>query len=318
MSRLRVAVLESSYEQSGSVFRDVDGFGDPADYLAAYAHERIGLHKRTAEQQILELVPRGFDVFLNLCDGAQDEDRAGTEVAALLERLGLPFTGARASFAEPTRAEMRAAGVRMPPGVRLGSEAELHRASHLRFPLIVKHPESYGSIGLTPASCVRSASELEVEVRRILSLFGGALVEEFIEGRELTVLVAEDPDLPAPRVYHPFEYAFSEGETFKHFDLKWVYPERFTLARCRDTEIATQAIDLTRRLFVAMNGSGYARCDFRVNAAGEIYLLEINPNCGVFCPDDDPAAADVILAGEPGGRAGFIDLIFRAARARQR
>ena len=43
----------------------------------------------------------GFDVFINLCDGAWDEDRAGIEVAQTLERLGLVFTGATVSGPNP-------------------------------------------------------------------------------------------------------------------------------------------------------------------------------------------------------------------------
>ena len=53
--------------------------------------------------------------------------------------------------------------------------------------------------------------------------FGGVLVEEFIEGREFTVLVAENPkDKNEPFAFTPVECIFSPGETFKHYDLKWV------------------------------------------------------------------------------------------------
>jgi D-alanine-D-alanine ligase len=53
---------------------------------------------------------------------------------------------------------------------------------------------------------------------------GAALIEEFIEGTECTVLVAVNPDDPArPKTYTPIQYRFPEGETFKHSDMKWVH-----------------------------------------------------------------------------------------------
>jgi len=53
-------------------------------------------------------------------------------------------------------------------------------------------------------------------------------------------------------------------------------------------------------MFRALRGVGYGRADFRVNAKGEVYFLEMNPNCGLFytAPDDDPGilgSADFIL-----------------------
>ncbi|MEX2472336.1 MAG: D-alanine--D-alanine ligase, partial [Gemmatimonadota bacterium] len=66
-------------------------------------------------------------------------------------------------------------------------------AEMLRFPLIVKHPSSYASTGLTPASRVETALDLADRVREMADAYGGALIEEFIEGEEATVLISENP-----------------------------------------------------------------------------------------------------------------------------
>ena len=64
-------------------------------------------------------------------------------------------------------------------------------ARELRFPLIVKHPHGYSSVGLTPESRVEDREALHRQAARVIEAYGSALVEEFIEGREFTVLVAE-------------------------------------------------------------------------------------------------------------------------------
>ncbi len=48
-------------------------------------------------------------------------------------------------------------------------------------------------------------------------------------------------------------------------------------------------------VYVHIDGEGYARADIRMNEKGELFMLELNPNCSIFYPDDDGSTADVIL-----------------------
>jgi D-alanine-D-alanine ligase len=68
------------------------------------------------------------------------------------------------------------------------------KSSLLSYPLITKHYNGYGSVGISKESKITSYSQLEIQTGKLLSEFGGALIEEFIEGREFTVLVAENPE----------------------------------------------------------------------------------------------------------------------------
>ena len=54
-----------------------------------------------------------------------------------------------------------------------------------------------------------------------------------------------------------------------------------------------------------------------MNAAGDIYLLEINPNCGVFYPEGQYGSADFILAGDPAGHRGFLEHLLACAIRRR-
>jgi D-alanine-D-alanine ligase-like ATP-grasp enzyme len=295
----------------------------PEIYLSQYEWEWATVSKETAVPTVYELAKREFGVVLNLCDGSRYEPTIpGVEVIEALEALNLPFTGADSSFYEPTREEMkrvcREQGIGTPAGVFLWDHADLRQAvAGLRYPLLVKHPNSYASIGLLPESRVDDFTGLESQVRRVMEAYGGALVEEFIAGREFSALAVEDPDAPGePLIYPPVEFLFPPGESFKHESLKWKTFQNMKCIPLADPDLAAAVQEMTRRMFVGMRGSGYGRCDFRMNTAGELFLLEINPNCGVFYPPETPGTADTILSLDPAGHAGFVDLLVRGALKR--
>ena len=72
------------------------------------------------------------------------------------------------------------------------------------------------------------------------------------------------------------------------------------------------------RAFLGVDGSSYGRCDIRMNEVGELFLLEVNPNCGVFYPPEAMGSADLALTHDVRGHAHFVDAIFRAALRKQR
>jgi D-alanine-D-alanine ligase len=153
----------------------------------------------------------------------------------------------------------------------------------------------------------------------MISEFGATLIEEFIEGREFSVLVVENAaEELQPFAYHPVEFRFPNGESFKHFDLKWKNYETMTHLQCDDDDLAERLKDISRKLFVGLNGSGYGRCDIRMNDRGELFMLEINPNCDIAYPLEEAGSADLILLHEPWGHREFFEKIIEAALSRHR
>ena len=297
---------------------------NPSYYLQGHEWELHDLHKPNLTEELTALAQRGFDIYLNMCDGAADENRPGLDVVLALEALNLPFTGAASHYYEPTREQMKsvcqAHGIRAPYGVALKNANCLKmKIKQMRYPLIVKHPNSYGSIGLLKESRVKNFEELQSQVKRMLDLFNGALIEEFVEGREYSVLVSENPDDPDnPVTYSPVEVTFPEGESFKHTDMKW---NRFDEMQCKpvaDPVLSARLRDMSARLFVGLGGTGYGRCDIRMDEQGELYMLEINPQGAIFYPPETPGMADHILRFDPRGHAGFVDLLFHSAFMRHR
>ena len=282
------------------------------------------LVKATAVEQVTRCIDRGFDVFFNLCDGAADQDTPGIDVVRTLERHRVAFTGATSGFYEPSREAMkdacRAEGIAYPHYVLARDSADVERAdANLRYPLFVKHHSSYSSVDLSRHSRVVSPGGLARQARKILSRHGAALIEEFIEGTEVTVLVAENPDDPSrPKAYTPIEYRFPRGESFKHSALKWVDYRNMAAFPVQDPALDARLRDVSARLFVALGGASFGRCDLRVDESGTPFMLEINPNCGVYYPPGDAGSADLCLLHDLEGHAGFTRRLVNAALARHR
>jgi len=321
---LKICILDPSYENSDSPMKDYDPLSDVLRHLEGHECETAYIDKAKGVRQIIELSRRGFDVFINLCDGAWDEDRAGIEIVQTMERLGMAFTGATSTFYEPTRETMKKVcqfwGIKAPAYVLAKDDASIEVAARtLRFPMIAKHPNSYGSIGLTRDSRVERPAALRKQARKMIAAFGASLIEEFIDGREFSVLVVENADDPLkPFTYRPVEFCFPSGDSFKHFDMKWKDYAAMSCVQCEDDELAERLEDMSRKLFIGLNGAGYGRCDIRMNAEGELFLLEINPNCDVAYPLEESAgSADLILMHEPWGHRDFFEKIIRAALKRQ-
>jgi D-alanine-D-alanine ligase len=197
---------------------------------------------------------------------------------------------------------------------------DIERASkRLRFPILVKPPHGYASIGIRRESRCENLEQLKIQTEREIEEFGRALLEEFIEGREFTCLIAENPDDPNnPITFKPVEFIFPEGESFKHYNMKWVEYEKMNVAPVDDPRIEKVLRAQTTRLFKAMDGNGYARCDYRMAADGTIYMLEINPNCGIFYAPHEPGSADFSLINDPVyNHYKFLKLIIRSALKRQ-
>lgn len=295
---------------------------DPRPFCPDAHWEVECLRKPTSVAQVVRRIGQRFDVFFNLCDGAADQDTPGIEVVRTLEAHGVAFTGATSRFYEPTREAMKAAcraeGIATPAHVLARGDADVERAAEtLRFPLFVKHHNSYSSIDLSRHSRVRSAAGLRRQARKIMRRHGAALIEEFVEGTECTVLVAENPDDPRrPTTYTPIEYRFPDGETFKHARMKWVDHRTMAAFPVADPALDARLRAASARFFVALDGASFGRCDLRVDCHGTPFMLEINPNCGVYYPPEDAGSADLCLLHDPEGHAGFTRQLIRAALRR--
>ena len=305
---------------------------DPAPYMEGFDWEMV-----TVTDPVLEVLRaldarNEFDVYLNICEGYETEgeeeendwDYQGIDVVNALEELNLPYTGATPGFFDPTREEMQAAadahGVGFARGYRVTSVEEARRlVENLRYPIMVKHPKSYGSTGMFRESRVDSPEQLAKQVERICNEFGAARMEEFIVGREYNVLVVDDPDDPEnPIAYPPAELVFPPGEEFWHTDVKWDYNVPFDFNQVTDPELVPRLQDIAIGMYKAIGGESYGRCDIRMNEQGELFILEINPNPAIMLKPEEYGPADYVILWDEGGYKLFFNRIIRSALARHR
>ena len=168
-------------------------------------------------------------------------------------------------------------------------------------------------------SRANTLDEVRTQVERICKEFGAARMEEFIVGKEFNVLVVDNPDnFNDPFVYPPMEVIFPEWAEFWYTDVKWDYSIPFGFKRVTDPELESCLQDMGKRMFLAMGGVGYGRCDIRMNENGELFILEINPNSGIMYYPNEYGPADYMILYDKDGYKGFFDRIFQSAIVRQK
>ena len=296
---------------------------DPSPYMNGYRWKQHLVQPKNVEKQIRDLMDEGVDVFINLCDGTPDDALSGIALVHALEKYNAAFSGADSKFFDPTRDEMKNAARRVPvptPNWMFANRVEDAEkvAKRLNSPLLVKPPHGYASVGIRRNSRVESIDQLREQLQLEINEFGRALIEEFIEGREFTCLIAENPDDPKKTLtFTPVEFIFPKGESFKHYDMKWVEYEKMSVAVVNVAKIEKVLREQTARVFKELGGNGDARCDYRMDASGVIHMLEINPNCGIFYPPSEPGSADFSLLNDPTNHTKFMKLIIRNAQKRQ-
>lgn len=311
---MKVCVLQPSYEKS-ELLKDYATHDPPRDLsglVPDWAFTHVFLHKATVYSQLRNLKHEGFDIFVNLCEGHLDWDVPSIDVIHALDSLGLPYTGPGADRYETRKEALkivaRYARVRTPAYVLARSAADASMAAKsLRFPLFVKPGEGGDSFGVDEASFCANTKALTTKSNDLLRRYDSILIEEYVDGREFSVLVAADSKRPKePLAYPPVEYRFPHGERFKTYDLKNMQFHPEANVPVTDEALSAELVDAARRVFQSFGGSGYCRMDFRLDADGVPSVLDANFTCSVFYPEGYYGTADYILQQAKGGAAGFL------------
>lgn len=321
---MKVCVLQPSYAKS-QMLRDYAQHDPPRDLSGLapeWTFEHVFLDKDSVYRRLKELKKEGFDVFVNLCEGHLEWDVPSVDVVQALESLDVPFTGPPSRLYEPRKDMLkliaRYASARAPRFVLARTMDEVERAiQRLRFPLFVKPNEGGDSFGVDEDNLCRDGESLRRKGADMLQRFEAVLIDEFLEGREFSVLVASDPVNPkVPLAFRPVEFRFPEGRQFKSFALKNTEFHPECNVSVDDPALEQALVDAARRIFVNHGGVGYCRMDFRLDREGVPNIIDANFTCSVFYPEGFYGTADYILQRDGFGASQFLHHIVAEGIAR--
>ena len=282
---------------------------DVISTLASMGHEveTLPVHDDLGEirRLVTEWKPH---IAFNLLEGFDDITIFDQNVVSHLELLKLPYTGCNPRgllmARDKSLSKKLLAYHRIPVPefevFRIGRP--IRRPKRLTFPLIVKSLTQEASIGISQASVVDSDEKLKERVAFIHeSIRTAALVEQYVEGREIYVGILGNQALQALPVWELFFTNMPEGARRIATDrVKWSvkYQNKYGIdsGPARDLpEAQAESIQhLCKRAYRALELSGYARIDLRLEENGNVWVLEANPNPQIAKGEDFAASAEKI------------------------
>jgi D-alanine-D-alanine ligase len=244
------------------------------DALTKLEHEPSYYVLDGRPQSLHGLAKCGADLVFNLTESYAGDDTKEMNVAAYMDLIGLPYTGAgpHAHFLAQDKATAKKMfhfhDIRT-PYFATAYRGNIDHAHDVKFPLIVKPQLEDGSIGIDAEAVVNSVKELMERVEYVQNEFDSpALIEEYIEGREIYAAILGS-------------YEKTEVLPLVELDLSQL-PEGTPRIASRDVKFErnTQAYKLTKSKVAdrAVKLRDYGRIDMRLTPDGEVYVIEANPN----------------------------------------
>jgi len=244
----------------------------------------------------------GVEMVFNLCETVDEDPKFAWHPAAVLELLGIPFSGSPSSALMlttdkvVTKQLLRTSGIPT-PNYRIYDGLREKCRNGLHYPVIVKPQYEDASIGIDQESIFTDENDLNKGVKEFFHRFGTMLVEEYISGREFNVSVF---GYPTPTVLSPAEIDFSDFpddlyrivgykakwdiNSFEFYHTPRVFPEDVSpklLCKIKKTVLECA------RLFMLRD---YGRIDMRIDNQDNVHVLEVNANPCISPDAGFPAA----------------------------
>lgn len=271
-------------EQLASALRSLD---HTVDLLAS---------TEDVERLVESLRGQAPHLVFNITESFAGRSALEANVAALLNLLGLRYTGSSPSGLMLAGDKSLSTQVLRFHGIRTPESATLYRgaldcAGNLHFPVIVKPSQEDASLGITASSVARDLKQLFARLDSVQGEFGApVLVEEFVEGREFYVgLLGNAQAAALPIMELDFSGLPADQPRIASWNAKWGTDGAGSGAEFAGTksvfptdlppELEQRICGVAVQAFEALRLRDYARVDLRVTPAGEVYVLEVNPNC---------------------------------------
>jgi len=262
------------------------------DALGKLGHEPSYYVLDGRPQSLYGLGKCGADLIFNLTESYAGDDTKEMNVAAYMDLLGLPYTGAgpHAHFLAQDKATAKKMfhfhEIRT-PFFATAYRGNIDHAHDVKFPLIVKPQSEDGSIGIDAAAVVSGVKELMERVEYVQNEFDSpALIEEYIEGREIyaSILGSYEKTEVLPLIELDLSKLPEGTPKIASRDVKFETESRaYKLTKSQIAEDLDEATvqKLTETALAAYRAvklRDYGRIDMRLTSEGEVYVIEANPN----------------------------------------
>jgi D-alanine-D-alanine ligase len=283
--------------------------------LKKAGHNPVFLRLDGTSQSLVELAQAESDLVFNLVESFAGDDGGDSRVAGFLEMLGRRFTGAGAHGLYLAQDKALAKKIFAFHGIHTPYFATVFRGrldtSHdIHFPVIVKPAREDGSIGIHFGAVCGSIKELMERIDYIQAEFDSpALIEEYIEGRELYVSVLGNDKPEALPIVELDLSKLPEGTPrIAGSEVKWeeetdAYKKTWPfLPDDLDEGLTARIQDVAVQAFQALKLRDYGRIDFRLAPDETLHVLEVNPNPYLL------SSSEFAMAAKKSGRS-YTDLI---------
>jgi D-alanine-D-alanine ligase len=245
-----------------------------------------------ARRFINDILNLKTDLIYNFCEMVELESQEEVFAAGLFELVKVPYTGAPPMTLglcldkAKTKIILSHYGIPTAKFDLFNESIDGCKKINLRFPVIVKPVREDASAGINEKSVVYDRKELEERVEYIIKMFKQpALVEEFIDGREVNVaILGNNPPVVLPISEIDFSHLPSHLPKILSYEAKWIpntdYYEK-TIPICPaplEPELERKIKDIALSCYKIMGCRDYARVDMRIDKEGNPYVLEVNPN----------------------------------------
>lgn len=283
--------------------------------LAKLGHEPSYLVVDGEDKSLLAVSKCGADLIFNLTESYAGDDTKDMHLAAYLELLDKPYTGAgpHGLYLAQNKALAKKIfhfhDIRT-PFFAVSFKGQLDHAHDIAFPLIVKPLSEDGSIGIDADSVVTSVKDLMERIQHIQETFDSpALIEEYIEGREIyAAILGTDKPEALPLVELDLSKLPEGTPKIAGTEVKWeeaseAYRKtRSHVAEDLDEETAEHLKQTALAAYQACRLRDYGRVDMRLTPKGKIYVIEANPNPWLS------SGAEFAMAAKASGRS-YSDLM---------
>jgi D-alanine-D-alanine ligase len=245
------------------------------------------------------------DIVFNLSESFHSDRSHEPNIPALLELMKVRYTGSGPEALLLCKDKALAKKVLAYHRVRLPHFVVSHRLRPLRrlrrfiYPAFVKPVAEESSDGISQASFVRTEEEAIERARFIHQKFNcDALIEEYIEGRELYLSVLGNNRLtvfPPREIF--FEQVPEDAPKFATFHAKWndAYRKKWGIKNAAagplPEGVQENLASLARKIYRLLKIRGFGRIDVRLTPTGEVFVIEANPNPSLAHDEDFAQAA---------------------------